>query len=109
MVGAMVKKSIYAYSLSGKSIRVSIVSARLRVILDPDGTIGVDTLDPLTDFFDGANPALVLPDMISSYKPFRDDGLKVTVADLSKAKTVHDVTTIVLRKYKKMGWKVLIG
>ncbi|TIU89780.1 MAG: hypothetical protein E5V74_03120 [Mesorhizobium sp.] len=105
----MQKQAIYAYSLSGKNIRVSIVSARLRMVLDPKGIIGVDTLDPLTDFFDGANPALVLPDMISSYKPFHDDKLKVTEADISKAKTVHDVTTIILRKYKQMGWKVLIG
>lgn len=105
----MTKHLIYVTKRSEKKIRVGVVFKRLRSILDPDGVLGVDVDDPLDKFFVGANPGLILPDMISNDAGFKGDKIKISVSQLSKASKVSHVIAAVIRQYKKAGWTVYVG
>ncbi|MER9936114.1 hypothetical protein [Mesorhizobium sp. M0088] len=105
---------LYAFSRDTRTIRVGQIGRRVRKILDPNGTIGVNTTDPLTKFFAGGNPANILPNMINSDPAFRADfnavnGMGISVGELRDAETVLDVITVIVDEYQDHSWNVRAG
>ena len=99
---------IYTTLRSEKKIRAGVIYNRVRDILDPGGTIGVDVDDDLAKFFVGADPALIIPDMINESRGFRGDGIMLSVAQMRGASKVSHVIAAVIREYKASDWIVYI-